>query len=43
MRIYFIDNQLRQSAVADRLDIQRTGDDVRRVSPSPSERMTVNR
>ena len=36
-RIYFMDNQLRQSA--DRLGIQRTGDDVRRVSLS--ERMTV--
>jgi len=31
-RIYFIDNQLRQST--DRLGIQRTGDDERRVSPS---------
>ena len=36
-RIYFIDNQFTQSA--DKLSIQRTGQDVRRVSPS--ERMTV--
>jgi len=36
-RIYFIDNQLTQSA--DRLSTQRTGHDVRRVSPS--ERTTV--
>jgi len=36
-QIYFIDNQLTQ--LADRLSIQRTGHDVRRVSPS--DRTTV--